>query len=728
MRIAEAILLNESIVDDLRNSLVRGLKPEHGPGAAAHDNLIKEYNKAASMAKTRFRKGEDMESGTDNSKVVWFLTWWVLDTKLGLIQQAQRLTDVTPEVSQGSVEQYNNIFTDKEIQKVKNKAKQLDVGERRDWAAGAGRGIFPEDSSASFVQALIHFLGTHGISDKIRAMPLKPDMPPLEAMEAWKDIEDEWLQSLKDDERSIPHHGQMYRLRGEDEIATGGDPEEATWKADFSTFIEFPDGSAWFNLNREFCKDEGKSMGHCGNTAGYLKGEDTILSYRTPNPHKPGYFTPHLTFIYNEHTHMIGEMKGYGNKKPSKKYHEVIKTLILDDRIKGIAGGGYLPEENFSVWDLDDAPELVKKKPLLTGDNLLKYVQMIGIDDTLTELVHAKMGEGASFVPLPTVGRGPDMVRLTDEYPNFFQLIEKEFSDAPYVHMLNAATTGGSWGTGSDQYDFEQQAIDLSENDDMEERTNYFVEDNTDPIINQIIIDELVHYSDGAPMDSIWDTLQEYGGEFSDWLNTSLLDASRTGWLEGIIGALLDHAIRTIEDTSSGYMGIGGKDVELEVAMRAPGRPDLEENTCSIQARIDEVLDVITTAEEHNEELGWDWWTPYAVEHEGGEEWDDDWKSDIHWNNSKAMQEFNTSIDNAPKLHTGETFREKYDRLKSEKAGKALSNESHKPEGKMKVFNLAKILTNTNSEKAHAKLHKVCGRLGLSADQCHAITSKAGYT
>ena len=727
MRIAEAIL-NESIVDDLRNSLVRGLKPEHGPGAAAHDNLIKEYNKAASMAKTRFRKGEDMESGTDNSKVVWFLTWWVLDTKLGLIQQAQRLTDVTPEVSQGSVEQYNNIFTDKEIQKVKNKAKQLDVGERRDWAAGAGRGIFPEDSSASFVQALIHFLGTHGISDKIRAMPLKPDMPPLEAMEAWKDIEDEWLQSLKDDERSIPHHGQMYRLRGEDEIATGGDPEEATWRADFNTFIEFPDGSAWFNLNREFCKDEGKSMGHCGNTAGYLKGEDTILSYRTPNPHKPGYFTPHLTFIYNEHTHMIGEMKGYGNKKPSKKYHEVIKTLILDDRIKGIAGGGYLPEENFSVWDLDDAPELVKKKPLLTGDNLLKYVQMVGIDDTLTELVHAKMGEGASFVPLPTVGRGPDMVRLTDEYPNFFQLIEKEFSDAPYVHMLNAATTGGSWGTGSDQYDFEQQAIDLSENDDMEERTNYFVEDNTDPIINQIIIDELVHYSDGAPMDSIWDTLQEYGGEFSDWLNTSLLDASRTGWLEGIIGALLDHAIRTIEDTSSGYMGIGGKDVELEVAMRAPGRPDLEENTCSIQARIDEVLDVITTAEEHNEELGWDWWTPYAVEHEGGEEWDDDWKSDIHWNNSKAMQEFNISIDNAPKLHTGETFREKYDRLKSEKAGKALSNESHKPEGKMKVFNLAKILTNTNSEKAHAKLHKVCGRLGLSADQCHAITSKAGYT
>ena len=707
MRIAEAIL-NESIVDDLRNSLVKGLKPEHGPGASTHDNLVKEFDKAASTAKTRFRKGEDMESGTDNSKVVWFLTWWILDTKLGLIQQAERLTSVTPQVSQASVGQYNHVFIDKEVQRVKTKASKA-----TNWAGTMDsslqtRGIFPDNSASSFIQALIHSLGTHGISDKVRAMPLKPDMTPIQAVEGWKEIEDEWLQSLKDDERSIAHSGPI-----------SGPEGDGTWNETFDEFIKFPDGSAWFNLNKEFCKDEGGSMGHCGNTAGHRQG-DTILSYRTPNLHKPGYFTPHLTFIYNTDSELIGEMKGYGNQKPAKKYHEVIKTLILDDRIKGIAGGGYLPEENFSVWDLDDAAELVKKKPSLSGDNLLKYVQMVGVDDTLVELVHNRMGEGARFVPLPTVGRGPDMVRLTDEYPNFFQLIEKEFSDAPYVHMLNAAMEGGAWGIGSGQYDFDQQAIDMSEEDDMDERTNYLIGDNTDPIIHQIIIDELVHYSDGAPMDSIWDTLQEYGGEFSDWLNTSLLDASRTGWLEGIIGALLDHAIRTIEDSSSGYMGYGGKDVALEVAMRAPGRPDLDENTCSIQARMDEVLDVITSIDEHNDELGWDWWTPYAVSHEGGEEWDDDWKGDINWHNSKAMQEFNASIDNAPTLHTGETFKEKYDRLATE------TNESVK-ENK-KVFGLAQMLTNTNSEKAHAKLHKVCARLGLSADQCHAITSKAGYT
>ena len=232
------------------------------------------------------------------------------------------------------------------------------------------------------------------------------------------------------------------------------------------------------------------------------------------------------------------------------------------------------------------------------------------------------------------------------EYPK----IEKEFSDAPYVHMLNAAMEGGAWGIAN-EYNFEQQAIDMVEEDDMGERTNYIIGEN-DPIIKQIIIDELVHYSDGAPMDSIWDTMQEYGGEFSDWLNTSLLDASSTGWSEGIISALLAHAIRTIENSSSGYMGYGGKDVELEVQMEKSS-PELDENKCSIIAPIEEVLDVIASVDEHNDELGWDWWTPYAVAHEGGEEWDDDWKEDIHWDNLKAMQEFNTNIDNAPKLHTG---------------------------------------------------------------------------
>ena len=708
MKLSEALLLNESIVDDLRNSLVKGLKPNYGPGTETYNNLLKEFEKIASWAKNRLRKGEDENSAVDNSKVVWLLTWWVLDTKLHFILTAKRLSSVSPQVypadspERASLEQHNNIFTDKEIQKVENKAKQAQL--HWEQTPDRPRGIFPENSADKFVVALVHFLGTEGVSQKVREMPLKPTTTPLQALEEWKNIEDDWLQQLKDEERSIFHPNYKYQ------------PENT-----LKPMIKFPDGSAWFNLDKQFCQEEGSSMGHCGNTASYNE-EDTIFSYRSPHLHKTSesgeHWIPHLTFIYNQETGMLGEMKGYGNQKPRKKYHEVIKTLIMDDRIKGIAGGGYLPESNFSVWDLDDAQELVEKKPLLSGDNLKKYVQMVGIDDTLTKLVHTRMGDGAHFEPLPNQGRDTrsQMVRLTAEYDNFFQLIEKEFSDAPYVHMLNAAMEGGAWGIGN-EYNFEQQAIDMVEEDDMEDRTNYIIGEN-DPIIKQIIIDELVHYSDGAPMDSIWDTMQDHGGEFSDWLNTSLLDASKTGWSEGIIGALLNHAIRTIENSSSGYMGYGGKDVNLEVQMRAPGRPELEENKCSINAPIEEVLDVITSIDEHNDELGWDWWTPYAVAHEGGEEWDDDWKEDIHWDNLKAMQEFNTNIDNAPKLHTGEQFKEKYDRLK---------NETPVKESK-KVFRLAQMLTNTNGEKAHAKLHKVCARLGLSKEQCHAITSNAGYT
>ena len=45
-----------------------------------------------------------------------------------------------------------------------------------------------------------------------------------------------------------------------------------------------------------------------------------------------------------------------------------------------------------------------------------------------------------------------------------------------------------------------------------------------------------------------------------------------------------------------------------------------------------------------------------------------------------------------------------------------------------KVFKLAQVLTGSSSKKGHDKLHKMCSRLGLSKEQCHKLTSKAGYT
>jgi len=65
----------------------------------------------------------------------------------------------------------------------------------------------------------------------------------------------------------------------------------------------------------------------------------------------------------------LGEMKGRGNDKPSEKYHPYIIDLLQKDFVKGIKGGGYLPENNFEMEDLDDdvAEKLIDAKPALGG-------------------------------------------------------------------------------------------------------------------------------------------------------------------------------------------------------------------------------------------------------------------------------------------------------------------------------------------------------------------------
>ena len=47
------------------------------------------------------------------------------------------------------------------------------------------------------------------------------------------------------------------------------------------TLIKFPDGSAWFNLNRSQCTEEGESMGHCGNVARGLTGRKSESQFST---------------------------------------------------------------------------------------------------------------------------------------------------------------------------------------------------------------------------------------------------------------------------------------------------------------------------------------------------------------------------------------------------------------------------------------------------------------
>jgi hypothetical protein len=114
-------------------------------------------------------------------------------------------------------------------------------------------------------------------------------------------------------------------------------------------------GWKWVSLDRGYCREEGRSGGHCGNVG--ARPGDNILSLRDPANYV------HLTFIVN--SGLLGESKGRANSKPSPKYHPPIIELLKSPLIKSIRGGGYAPEQNFHLRDLPPVmqEEIKKLKP-----------------------------------------------------------------------------------------------------------------------------------------------------------------------------------------------------------------------------------------------------------------------------------------------------------------------------------------------------------------------------
>jgi hypothetical protein len=137
------------------------------------------------------------------------------------------------------------------------------------------------------------------------------------------------------------------------------EPQEGDYE-----LMKFPDGSAWWWVDRAYCEREGKHGKHCGNVTGKSKPNQRILSLR-----KNGQVL--LTFILEPNGN-LGEMKAYNNQKPSEKLHPQIMSLLLSDKVKGIQGGGYLADNNFSVFDLSDENLQViqNKKPSLISDQI----------------------------------------------------------------------------------------------------------------------------------------------------------------------------------------------------------------------------------------------------------------------------------------------------------------------------------------------------------------------
>lgn len=198
--------------------------------------------------------------------------------------------------------------------------------------------------------------------------------------------------------------------------------------------IKFPNGLAWYNLNRAYCEKEAKAMGHCGNSPRSYT-DDTILSLRktmtraaTQNLPATTLHKPILTFILNGNGYLT-EMKGRFNEKPEPEYHNEIVALLRNPIVVGIRGGGYAPENNFSMNDLDEATKdaLVEEKPELGSlyDSYLKN----GIEnDHVMSMLEERLNDANA---------SPATLKLSDDKKTFTIQQWKDFS-----HFVNSVDDG----------------------------------------------------------------------------------------------------------------------------------------------------------------------------------------------------------------------------------------------------------------------------------------------
>jgi len=251
-------------------------------------------------------------------RIIWWLRWWRISTAyevlLGKIQQED------PDMENAEkINEYKQLFkkiTKKDFdsmdtRKINNFQRFFDFTELSHW-------------SAMFEQ-----------SPQINQVEWEANLEPIVLREKLEEAEREWKQKQEQELEPEP----------DDQIII-----------DYGNY-------AWVKLDREYCELEGRAMGHCGNT-GEPKEGDRILSFRTKVSDTRQ--KPHLTFILDKDGY-LGEMKGRGNDKPSDKYHPYIIDLLQKDFVKGIKGGGYLPQNNFSLFDLDEEQRkaLVEQKPQL---------------------------------------------------------------------------------------------------------------------------------------------------------------------------------------------------------------------------------------------------------------------------------------------------------------------------------------------------------------------------
>lgn len=315
-------------LDDMKNAL----HPERA-NTARVSTVYKTMLDTVQAAMIRYKRQD---------RIVWALRF----------HKAKLLNPVYWEEPNGSPEQksFNAVVTrehDKAIAKL-NSLLQDSISKYGD--SKSIYHIIDEVTSNTFIMQIEHFLSLD--LPEINQIVWN-NQAPFELIDAFHAIETKWMANR------------------DQTIDTSGDADAEN----FEVIEQFPDGSAWFNLNRSSCSREGNAMGHCGNTAAN-RSYETVLSYRVPvdargrflkpgQEHNGTHWHPRMTFILNKKTGMLGEMKGRANKKPKDELLPYIVALLRNPLVKGITGGGYAAHENFSMDDLpeDTRMALIKEKP-----------------------------------------------------------------------------------------------------------------------------------------------------------------------------------------------------------------------------------------------------------------------------------------------------------------------------------------------------------------------------
>jgi hypothetical protein len=344
----------------------------------------------------------------------------------------------------------------------------------------------------SFKRNIEHYLslGLKGIDEVVWAK-----QNPTQLYDAFLAFENEWKQER---EGHIPYLDQP--LEGEEiDDEWGGDEMEP--------IIDFGDGYYWLNTHKPYCRTEGDAMGHCGNSAAYVEG-DNVLSLRKlikkGNDKSNWLWYPCLTFILHK-SGKIGEMKGRGNTKPEDKYHPYIIALMLNPIVTGVVGGGYAPERNFSFDDLTDEEknDLFDKKPSLMG--LGDFYKKFGMVDELFKKIEDTWADRQLGNPIEWMGDKKDAA-IIERATNLEDFIKDNSADRETewigqvladgrvedVYEIDNSTTEEIF---KDYFDeaavaaYIRDTYDLSEEDyddrisDMSEQYE-FLKDEDDEIIN----------------------------------------------------------------------------------------------------------------------------------------------------------------------------------------------------------------------------------------------------